>query len=83
MPVYSNNRFLKNISSIIKMTGEISTPAKSGKIFFIGLNNGSVILYKKFPIIFIKLLCVLTIPKAINQLKMACIINNQINSSIT
>ena len=83
MPVYSNNRFLKNISSIIKMTGEISTPAKSGKIFLIGLNNGSVILYKKFPIIFIKLLCVLTIPKAINQLKMACIINNQINSSIT
>ena len=65
------------------MTGEISTPAKSGKIFFIGLNNGSVILYKKFPIIFIKLLCVLTIPKAISQLKIACIINNQINSSIT
>ena len=83
MPVYSNNRFLKNISNIIKMTGEISIPAKSGKIFFIGLNNGSVILYKKFPIMFIKLLCVFTIPKVMSQLKMACIISNQINSSIT
>ena len=71
MPVYSNNRFLKNISSIIKMTGEISTPAKSGKIFFIGLNNGSVILYKKFPIIFTKVFWVLTIPKAMSQLKIA------------
>ena len=65
------------------MTGEISTPAKSGKIFLIGLNNGSVILYKKFPIMFIKLLCVFTIPKAISQLKIACIINSQIYSSIT
>ena len=63
------------------MTGEISTPAKSGNIFFIGLNNGSVILYKKLPIIFTKLLCVLTIPKAISQLKIAWIINNQIYSS--
>ncbi len=71
MPVYSNNRFLKNISSIIKMTGEISTPAKSGNNFFIGLNNGYVILYKKLPIIFTKLLCVLTIPKAMSQLKIA------------
>ena len=63
------------------MTGEISTPAKSGNNFFIGLNNGSVILYKKLPIIFTKLLCVLIIPKAISQLKIAWIINNQIYSS--
>ena len=63
------------------MTGEISTPAKSGSNFFIGLNNGSVILYKKLPIMFTKLLCVLTIPKAISQLKIAWIINSQINNS--
>ena len=71
MPVYSNNRFLKNMSSIIKMTGEMSTPAKSGNNFLIGLSNGSVILYKKFPTMFTKLLCVFIIPKAISQLKMA------------
>ena len=53
------------------MTGEISTPAKSGNIFLIGLNNGSVILYKKLPIIFTKLFCVLTIPKAMSQLNIA------------
>ena len=64
------------------MTGEISTPAKSGNNFFIGLNNGSVILYKKLPIIFTKVLCVCTMPKAISQLKIAWIINNQINSSM-
>ena len=64
------------------MTGEMSTPAKSGNNFFIGLNSGSVILYKKLPTIFTKLLCVFTIPKAISQLKIACIINNQIYSSI-
>ena len=59
------------MSSIIKMTGDISTPAKSGNNFLIGLNKGSVILYKKLPIIFTKLLCVLIIPKAISQLKIA------------
>ena len=64
------------------MTGEISTPANSGNNFFIGLNNGSVIFYKKLPIIFTKLLCVLTIPKAMSQLKIAWIINSQIYSSI-
>ena len=53
------------------MTGEISTPAKSGNNFFIGFRRGSVILYKKLPIIFTKLLCVFTIPKAMSQLKMA------------
>ena len=53
------------------MTGEISTPAKSGNNFFIGLNSGSVILYKKLPIIFTKLLCVLIIPKAMSQLNIA------------
>ena len=63
------------------MTGEISTPAKSGNNFFIGLNNGSVILYKKLPIIFTKLLCVLIIPKAISQLRIAWMIKSQINSS--
>ena len=71
------------MSSIIKMTGEISTPAKSGNNFLIGLKSGSVILYKKLPTIFTKLLCVLTIPKAMSQLKIACIINSQINNSIT
>ena len=69
--MYSNNKFLKNISRIIKMTGEISTPAKSGNNFLIGLNNGSEILYKKFPIIFTKLLRVSIIPKAMSQLKIA------------
>ena len=63
------------------MTGEMSTPAKSGKNFLIGLNSGSVILYKKLPTIFTKLLCVLMIPKAMSQLKIACIIKSQINSS--
>ena len=53
------------------MTGEISTPAKSGNNFLIGLNNGSEILYKKFPIIFTKLLRVSIIPKAMSQLKIA------------
>ena len=53
------------------MTGEISTPAKSGNNFLIGLNNGSVILYKKLPAILTKLLCVLIIPKAMSQLKIA------------
>ncbi len=53
------------------MTGEMSTPAKSGKNFLIGLNNGSVILYKKLPTILTKLLCVFIIPKAMSQLKMA------------
>ncbi len=60
----------------------MSTPAKSGNNFLIGLSNGSVILYKKFPTMFTKLLCVFIIPKAISQLKIACIINSQINSSI-
>lgn len=53
------------------MTGEISTPAKSGNNFLIGLNNGSEILYKKLPIIFTKLLRVSIIPKAMSQLKIA------------
>ena len=53
------------------MTGEMSTPAKSGKNFLIGLNNGSVILYKKLPTMLTKLLCVLMIPKAMSQLKIA------------
>ena len=79
--MYSNNRFLKNISNIIKMTGEMSTPAKSGNSFLIGLNSGSVILYKKLPTIFTKLLCVLIIPKAISQLRIAWMIKSQINSS--
>ena len=63
------------------MTGEMSTPAKSGNNFLIGLNNGSVILYKKLPTIFTKVLCVLTIPNAISQLRMAWMIKSQINSS--
>ena len=58
-------------------------PPKSGKIFLIGLNRGSVILYKKFPIKFIKLLLVFTILKATSQLSIACAIKNQINISIT
>ena len=53
------------------MTGEMPTPAKSGNIFLIGLNNGSVTLYKKLPTILTKLLCVLIIPKAMSQLKIA------------
>ena len=63
------------------MTGEMSTPAKSGKNFLIGLKSGSVILYKKLPTILTKLLCVFMIPKAMSQLKIACIIKSQINSS--
>ena len=63
------------------MTGEISTPAKSGNNFLIGLNNGSVTLYKKLPTILTKLLCVLIMPKAISQLKMAWIINSKMNNS--
>ena len=39
--------------------------------FLIGLKSGSVILYKKLPIILTKLLCVLMIPKAMSQLKIA------------
>ena len=53
------------------MTGEMSTPAKPGKNFLIGLKSGSVILYKKLPTILTKLLCVLMIPKAMSQLKIA------------
>ena len=64
------------------MTGEMSTPAKSSNNFLIGLNNGSVILCKKLPIILTKLFCVLIIPKATSQLKIAWIINNQIYNSI-
>ena len=47
------------------MTGETSTPPKSGSTLLIGLSKGSVTLYKKFPIKFIRLLVVLTILKAI------------------
>ena len=37
------------------MTGETSTPPKSGSTLLIGLSRGSVTLYKKFPIRFIRL----------------------------
>ena len=47
------------------MTGETSTPPKSGSNLLIGLSKGSVTLYKKF-YKFIRLLVVFTILKAIN-----------------
>ena len=68
---YDKHKHILVEGNTVLMTGEISKPAKSGNIFFIGLNNGSVILYKKLPIIFTKLLCVFTIPKAMSQLKIA------------
>ncbi len=68
---------------MITITGEISTPPNSGSIFLMGRKRGSVILYKKLPTIFTKLLWVLTIPNVINQLRIACIINSHINNSIT
>ena len=57
-------------------------PPKSGNKFLICFKRGSVILYKKLPIILTILLFVFITPKVISQLNIAWRIRSQINISI-